>query len=99
VTQPLSLLPPQARQAKFGRLKRVVRYLFAGHQALEAASRRILRAQTSDLSSEELLDDICREVGFSRGPRLHEIFQLMVTKGPKGCVVAGGSRDLTAGSL
>ena len=52
----------QVRHAKFGRLKRIVRYLFAGHEALEAASHRILRAQSSEVSSLELLDDICSEV-------------------------------------
>lgn len=52
----------QSERAQFGRLKKVMKYLFSGSSQLQAACQRLLRAQSSHLSSDQLLEDICQEV-------------------------------------
>jgi hypothetical protein len=52
----------QSERGQFGRLKKVMRYLFAGTPELSAACQQLVKAQPAHMTSQQLLDSICEQV-------------------------------------
>ena len=59
----LLLLNLQSQTGRLGRLKKVMKYVFSGQPELREACSSLLRVQPGKVTPEQLLEDICQQVG------------------------------------
>jgi hypothetical protein len=57
----------QTQTGRLGRLKKVMKYVFSGQPELRASCSSLLRVQPGQVTPEQLLDDICEQVGRPEG--------------------------------
>ena len=86
--------PLQSDQARLGRLKKVLKYLFSGQPALRCTCGALLRAQLSDTTPDALLaraQELVRRHWRQGGPEDPVLVNHMAMKG-----AAAGSADASA---